>query len=251
MRRPLQGTWNIIRFNWPLYLLSAGMLLVLLVLAQQPSEGMQRGAYFLFLLITSTTLLSLLVSCYVYDLSGLYKLNWLNGLTTEEKAAIVNIHAGFDETSALLKARFKSAEMTVLDFYDPARHTEASIRRARKAYPSYPDTRQVSTGAIPLDDNSIDYVFVIFAAHEVRNEEERIAFFKELNRIVKPSGQIVVTEHLRDMVNFMAYNIGFFHFHAKASWCKTFSSSGLRIREEFKVTPFVSTFMLVKNGASS
>lgn len=52
-------------------------------------------------MILITTSVSLLVSYYVYDLSDLYKLNWLHELVANLKRdlKIVNIHAGFDETS--------------------------------------------------------------------------------------------------------------------------------------------------------
>ena len=91
---------------------------------------------------------------------------------------------------------------------------------------------------------------LIFAAHEIRNEEERSLFFKELARILKPGGNIVVTEHLKDLPNFMAYNIGFLHFHSKRSWLTTFKSADLILKKETKQTPFISTFILCKNGNS-
>ena len=251
MRKPFQGTWNIIRFNWHFYLLALGLLLLLTLLAAYVEEPLRLVLYLLSLGIISTTLLSLLVSCYVYDFSELYTLEWLNGLKVEDRSSIVNIHAGFDETSVLLSGKFGSTAMSVLDFYDPAQHTEVSIKRARKAYPPYPGTIKAASAALPLPDNSTDTVFVIFSAHEIRNEEERTAFFKELNRVIKPAGQIVVTEHLRDTVNFLAYTIGFFHFYSKASWLKVFQSSALSLQKEVKVTPFISTFILTKYGASS
>lgn len=89
---------------------------------------------------------------------------------------------------------------------------------------------------------------MILSAHEIRNEIERIELFKELNRVIKLNGQIYVTEHLRDFPNFLAYNIGFFHFHTKSSWLKTFNDANLKIRQEIKLTPFISTFILYKNG---
>ena len=73
-------------------------------------------------------------------------------------------------------------------------------------------------------------------------------FFKELNRITKNDGQIVVVEHLQDVANFLAYNIGFFHFHTKATWLKTLYAAGLRVQKEIKITPFITTFILQKNG---
>ena len=43
-------------------------------------------------------------------------------------------------------------------------------------------------------------------------ETERTLFFKELHRILKREGELVIVEHLRDLPNFLAYTIGFFHY---------------------------------------
>jgi ubiquinone/menaquinone biosynthesis C-methylase UbiE len=101
---------------------------------------------------------------------------------------------------------------------------------------------------LPLADNSMDAVFVILAAHEIRNSDEREKFFAELNRVIKPDGKIIVVEHLQDAANFLAYNIGFRHFHRYATWLQSFSQAGLTIQEEVKITPFLTAFTLSKNG---
>src|SRR5690606_22198176 len=99
---------------------------------------------------------------------------------------------------------------------------------------------------LPFPDSSFDYCLAIFSAHEIRNEDERKAFFSELSRISKSEGQIIVTEHLRDLNNFMAYTIGFFHFHSKSSWLKIFEASSLKVKQTIKSTPFITTFILEK-----
>jgi ubiquinone/menaquinone biosynthesis C-methylase UbiE len=73
-------------------------------------------------------------------------------------------------------------------------------------------------------------------------------FFKEINRVTKPNGQLFVTEHHRDFYNFLAYNIGFFHFHTFQTWSKTFKNSGFIIKDKIKTTAFVTTYILEKNG---
>ncbi|MEZ4884302.1 MAG: methyltransferase domain-containing protein [Chitinophagales bacterium] len=251
-RKPFQGVGNIIRFNWHFYVLSLLALAVLFFL-QSYTVGLLQWLILLSILgIVVTTFVSLLVSYYVYDLSPLYQLKWIDNLKSMPKSAnIVNVNAGFDETSVLLKDQFPDANLTVLDFYDPTKHTEISIKRARKAYPPYPNTQTIATNFIPLKDNAINAVFAILSAHEIRNEAERIVFFKELQRVLQPRGQIVVTEHLRDTANFMAYNIGFFHFHSKSTWLKTFGGAELKVVKEVKTTPFISTFILEKNGTTS
>ncbi len=249
VRKPFQGVWNIVRFNWHFYILAIGFFIGLIIINKHISGHYHSLISLLVVLLFTTTLISLLVSFYVYDISNLYKLNWLGD--NNDCIKVVNIHAGFDETSFLLKAKFENAELIVLDFYNPIKHTEVSIKRARNAYPSYPDTKRITTSNLTLKDNIIDKIFVTLSAHEIRNENERLIFFKELYRILKPGGQIFMTEHLRDAANFMAYNIGFFHFLSKQSWYRTFKLSDLIIKSERKITPFITIFTLEKNGATA
>ncbi len=250
MRKPFQGVLNIIRFNRHFYGVAV-VVFVLLILVARYNESLQWYLYGICSLVAATLLISLLVSFYIYDLSGLYHFKWARNLKDRPIAKIVNINAGFDESSEILKHRFNDSELIVLDFYNPLKHTELSIKRARKAYPPYPGTRHIKTDALLLEDDSADIVFAILSAHEIRDKEERNAFFKELNRIIKPDGRIAVTEHLRDTVNFMTYTLGFFHFHSRKTWLDTFSSSGLIVEKEIKCTPFITTFILKKNGITS
>jgi SAM-dependent methyltransferase len=251
IRKPFQGVWNIIRFNWHYFVASIGFVLVLLLLNIFLHQSYHIYSYIFCLGIIATTLISLMVSFYVYDLSGLYRLEWLNHTLTGRPSTIVNIHAGFDEISSLLQIKFPDSRLWVFDFYDPSKHTEVSIKRARKAYPTFPTTQQVSTSRIPLEDDSTDNIFVMLSAHEIRNDEERKFFFMELKRILRQDGQIIVTEHLRDVRNFLAYNIGFLHFLAKYTWHKTFQDAKLKISQEIKITPFITTFFLEKHGVTS
>ncbi len=251
IRKPFQGVWNIIRFNWHLYFLSFLLLAGLLLLTQYASSSMNKYLLLLSLLIAGTIFISLTASYYIYDYSDFYTLNWLDSLPAKDGTHIINMHAVFDETSSLLTNKFPDSILTVLDFYDSAKHTEVSIKRARKAYPSFPGTQQVTATHLPLPNSTADYIFVIFAAHEIRNEKERIAFFGELARLLQPSGKIVVTEHLRNVANLFVYNIGAFHFYSKAFWLATFRSAHLTVVAETQITPFITTFLLEKNGASS
>jgi len=250
VRKPFQGVLNIIRFNWHFYAFSASLVL-LIFLIQHFFFSLGITGTILLSLIVYSTILSLAVSAYIYDFSDLYKLSWLSDLQYDKHEKIITIHAGFDETSILLKSKFENCELLIADFYDPAKHTEVSIKRARKAYPPLSNTQQVSTTHLPLQDNLVDKAFAILSAHEIRNEEERIIFFKELHRVLKLSGKVIVTEHLRDTANFLAYNIGFFHFHSRATWLRTFRSSGFELSKEIKTTPFITTFILEKNGTAS
>jgi len=250
-RKPFQGLLNIIRFNWHFYAIAFGALIALAVLNQFLPYRIQTAFVLALILACASVTLSLVVSFYVYDCSSLYTLTWLDKLEIGRHKLLVNINAGFDETSALIKQKYPDSDLVVFDFYDPQKHTEVSIKRARKAYPAFGGTQTIATTSVPLNANSVDCIFLLLSAHEVRNPQERIDFFKELRRVLNRSGKIVVVEHLRDINNFIAYTIGFFHFYSAASWKHTFNSAGLTLVSEFKITPFISAFVLEKNGTTT
>jgi hypothetical protein len=250
-RSRFQGTWNIIRFNWPFYVLSAALLFLVVFIHNYVAGPLHIAIDILLVLTVLSTLVSLIVSWYVYDHSNLYALDWLGDLPVNGTDRVININTGFDETTCLLSEKFSGIDITVLDFYDPQKHTAPSIKRARAAYPPLPGTRKVSTGAIALDDGSADKIFAIMSAHEIRDPHEREIFFKELDRLLASNGQIIVVEHLRDTANMLAYNVGAFHFHTRAKWLKAFKAGQLKIDREIKITPFITAFFLIKDGNTS
>jgi hypothetical protein len=246
MRHPLQGVGNIVRFNWHFYLIAVVGVAIGIGFSYQLGGVFKTIGQVIAGLVLLTTVVSLLVSWYVYDYSDLYSFNWLK--FSVSPSTIVNIHAGFDETSLLLAGHFPEARIRVLDFYDPTLHTEVSIKRARAAYPPHPATESITTAEVPLSTASTTAIFVTLSAHEIRNSAERTAFFRQLKNALKPGGQIIVTEHLRDTANFLAYSLGFFHFLSKSSWLITFKEADLVIAREHKITPFITSFTLTSHG---
>lgn len=250
-RKSFQGVGNIVRFNWHFYLIAFAIVIVLWFTRNYLPTTLNWLTTGTIIFTIITTFISLVISYFIYDYSNLYSLKWLDFLNIKNNTTLLNTNAGFDETSAILQHKFPNTNLIVLDFYDANKHTEISIERARKVYPIFPNTINISTDNIPLQANSIDYIFLIFAAHEIRNKAERITFFKQLRNVLKDNGKIIVTEHQRDLPNFIAYTIGFFHFYSNKTWKSIFAQSSLNIEKEFKINPFVTTFILTKNGITS
>jgi len=242
VRKPFQGVWNIIRFNWPFYVLAAGLLLILFLLSDTLLDGYSIWLELLLLVTGLSVLGSLFISAYVYDLSVLYRLDFLGQANSD--STWLNIHAGFDESSVLIEDKFKPKAFCVFDFYDPLKHSEVSIRRARKAYPPYPGTERIITNRLPCDDKTVGTIILFLTAHEIRDDQERVVFFKEVKRVLMDDGKVFVVEHLRNRPNFLAYTLGFFHFHSRATWLRTFEGAGLQLNRELKLNPFIRLFEL-------
>jgi len=186
-RTRFQGVWNIIRFNWHFYLIAGLLFMVLLIFKNSFPPFLQPWLILGIGLGFLVTVISLLVSFYVYDCSNLYDLDWLEN---SNNLQVLNVNAGFDETSLIIKKKYPKTILTIADFYDPKKHTEVSISRARKAYPPHPKTISISTQSLPFSANHFDQSISILAAHEIRNKSERLIFFKELKRVTKSNGTI-------------------------------------------------------------
>jgi ubiquinone/menaquinone biosynthesis C-methylase UbiE len=250
-RKPFQGVFNIVRFNWHFYLLALFFFILFFFLASFGEKNIRLFFKITSILIFHSVFISLIVSYYIYDFKDFYSLNWLEFIELEKQKNIININAGFDETSAIIENKFPNGNLKVLDFYDRNFNTEISIERARQAYPAYKNTKNVSFYNLPIKDDFSELIFLIFAAHEIRKSKDRIIFFKELNRILEKKGKIILVEHLRDLPNFLAFNIGFLHFYSKKTWQNDIEKANLKITTEHKLTLFTSLFIIEKNGNPS
>ena len=242
-RRPLQGVLNILDFNRHFYFYGIVALLLLLAIVYILNLPIIISA----LIIAGFSyglLMPLIISAYVYDFSGYYSLKWLDQFIEDKSLPlkIVNINAGFDETSFLIKDKIENADLQVYDFYDQDLHTEPAIVRARRVSLVYPNTQQIKSDAIPQKDESIDVVFLLSSAHEIRAFPEKVEFLKECHRICKPKGKVILVEHLRDFPNFLAFTIGFNHFFSRKVWMEAFEAAGFSTLREKKFTPFMSIF---------
>jgi len=248
-RGKYQGMLQILSFNWRLYL-AAVIVLVANVpcLIRWRLSLLGRIAVISSFAITAFwTTLSLAVSHWVYDRSGICEWTWIKDCLPEPPRRWANIHAGLDESSPALAQLFPGTEGSAWDIFDPLEMTEASIAEARlRGAKSLPATH-ANFRALPLADQTLDAVFLIFAAHEIRRTPARREFFKELKRVLKSSGRVLMVEHLRDWHNFLAYGPGCFHFLSRRTWLSAAAQTGFIVEREFGITPFVRIFILQKN----
>jgi len=242
-RRKFQGVLNILSFNRHFYVIG-GAVLILIIISHLIFNWPDLLFWIIVLAFLYGLIMPLIVSAYVYDFSGYYNFNWLKtrDIDGADVKQILNINAGFDETSFIIKNIFPHADLKVFDFYNAERHTEPAIIRARKVSLVYPKTQQINSNSIPLKDHSVDIIFLLSAVHEIRSQQEKILFLSECYRLCKPCGKVIMVEHLRDLPNFLAFSIGFTHFFSRKIWKSAFEKAGFTSFAESKFTPFMSIF---------
>ncbi len=236
----------VVVFNWHFFLIAGlaclgGIVAIWLIpftwLQVIIAFGVFAAVYFL--------IISIIASYFVYDHSDLYKLErWPDRVIPQGATSATLVHAGFDPASRKLIKKYPNMQWTVLDFFNPHTTTETSIRTARKLFPPVPGEIQIQVDDWPLEDASQDVIFVISAAHEIRDDLERSAFFREASRIVKPTGRVVVIEQLRDLRNLFVFGAAVLHFLPYRTWQASFESGRLRKVDEFWMSPWMKTFVL-------
>jgi hypothetical protein len=242
--RELTGALKIARFNWPWYAAAAGGCVVA---AGLMLGGVLQGGWRVIGLAglcaaAGWSLLSLLVSHYVYDRSPVARGAWLAGCASSGPRQVAVLHAGQDEASEITRRTLPGARLRSFDFYDAHASRSASLARAR----ALAHSRASATAAdrLPMDDGALDLALVVFAAHEIRCDDDRAAFLRELARCLTGNGRVLVVEHLRDAWNLLAYGPGAFHFLSRSTWLRSFAAGGLHVLRETTCTPFVRVFEL-------
>lgn len=247
-RKRFAGVLQIARYNWPQYV--GGFLILVAGGAWLALAGGQPG-WLRFTVWTAAALTawwcvaSLAASYWVYDRSELYQWTWIVDVLPVAPTNWLNLHAGLDESSTTLQELFPHSEGRVGDFYDSAEMSEPSIRRAR-AEQKPPTATRIDRRQFPFAEHAFDTVFLLFAAHELRRASSRETFFREVRRVLGPTGNLLLVEHLRNFANFAAFGPGFFHFQADHEWRRLARCSGLEIVNARRMTPFVKIYLLRK-----
>ncbi len=244
-----QGAWQIVRFNPWFYTAALGLSVAGAWLRPWMwVSGFWGWAVLVgYALAAWWTLASLVVSHWVYDRSDWRRGDWLRGLEgLRSMRRLLNVHAGFDETTERLRAWLSDAEIESLSLFDPARLTERSIHRAAAYRPSPPGEWKGSPEAWPVPVGGYDAVLFLLSAHEFRRHEERAGLLRRARESLaaQPGSLVVLAEHARDTANFIAFGPGLWHFHSTGAWRAAWEEAGFEMTEALRVTPFLRVWVL-------
>jgi hypothetical protein len=237
--RGMKGALEIVRFNWPTYVLAIVVMAACLLVLPQ-------GGWLALLAVAALlgtvylTVASIVVSHWVYDRSPIADWTWLPSWLASPARSLA-VQAGFDATDGRL-ATLLPPEITVVDLYGTPGVGGASVERARRRHP--PDGPVLP--ALPTDADGCDVAVAAFALHEIHDADARTSCFRSLAHALVPGGRLLVVEHLRDVPNLLAFGPGAFHFLPEREWRRCGDAAGLRLARSESITPFVRAFLWTK-----
>ena len=234
---------DVLGFNVAMPVLAAGAMAAGGLVACSPfrppiryaaAAGALTAAWFLAASTAATRL--------VFERSGLTRYAWLTEALGAPPRRWVNLTTGFDDTTGTLARLWPHSRYLACDRFDPAAPHEPALLRARAIRP--PRGVTVEPGrSLPIESASVDAVFLLMAAHEVRDPAARGALFADAARVLGPGGRLVVVEHARDLANAAAFGPGVLHFSPPEVWRRAGRGAGLRLVSEARRTPFVRAFV--------
>jgi SAM-dependent methyltransferase len=231
-----RGVGQVLRYNWPAYAGAAAFLALAMIAPRRLRRPLVAagltGAWF--------AAASLIVTNLVYDRSEYARWDWPRRVLLHAPRRVAVLHAGLDNVSANLRGLWPDATIQIVDFFDASTMTEPAIARARAG--------QRHGDALQDIWPNLDAAFVVLAAHELRTDSDRAAFFLRVAGALAPHGRLVLLEHLRDLPNAAVYGPGAMHFLPRNDYITAFADGRLEILEERAMTPFLRLFVLAPSA---
>lgn len=228
-------------FNWPLYLLAGlGLLggIGLASVASLPPAARWIGGG-VAVLSAWYACASFLAFHWMFDRSRLLDWRWLREEFNTPPAHFVAITAGVEIAAIAWHEIFPNSHVEALDIFDPRVMPASAIARAHQS-----TGRAANACSLPVASGSVDAVFVVLAAHEIRDQDRRVVFFHELARITSPTGQCLLIEHPRTIWSALAFGPGHWHFYPRSVWQQLAQETGWAIVRQRSFSPFVDAYVL-------
>jgi len=105
--------------------------------------------------------------------------------------------------------------------------TDIAVERLTERFPSVPFfVLALGQDAIPRDNHIYDAVTMLDVAYHIVDDDVWLAGLRELRRVLKPGGKLIVTDRLGDQPQRVAAHV---HFRSRGDWENACATLGLRL----------------------
>jgi SAM-dependent methyltransferase len=161
----------------------------------------------------------------------------------------VHVGHGVRRTPQQLSRRLTSGRVIALDIYNPQQAPGAVLARARLAVapaPADPRLRWLegTIQLLPLPDRSTSLVTIDGALGALWQHGDRVLLLREVYRILRPEGWVVVAEPVRTRTVWLVRGTGALRLEAAIYWRRLFRDAGFNLLREQDVDGLVHYFVL-------
>ena len=245
-----QGTARHVYAQWPGYLLRyGGLILAFLTIAAGLTMGWQVLVAIGIVLLSAVFFLmlaALWTAHRLYDTDGLQSDDLLFAMSQAQPTDnLANIDLGLRQQAIMLSRHLTTGRITVIDVYNPQLATSAGLARARLQAPSTKQDPRLTwsdghISLLPLPDASVTAVFMSQVLSEFGQHGDRQTLLREIRRILKPSGRLLVTEQTASWLNWLLVGTSSAKLQPAEYWRELLLEAGFDIHRQENIQGLLS-----------
>jgi SAM-dependent methyltransferase len=165
----------------------------------------------------------------------------------QESDTFAYINMAFRQWAIELAHRLTSGQAIVIDVYSPQWAANRALARRRRQMPhAIPDPRldwrAGEISLLPLPNDSVSTAILCQIMGEFWQAGDREVLLKEIFRILKPNGRILVAERARTQINWLVMGPRALSLPTKEQWRQHFSNAGFHLRSEREMAGLIHCF---------
>lgn len=262
MREPARfsGTLNFVYAHWPYFAgLYGGMILMLLAIGYSLDRGWLSFvplATAVWLILGYLFCVSIWHGYQLYDLAGLrpyYILFDMASLAPEQD--LVYIDVGLRQRPIALSRRLTSGRVVVVDIYTPQWMPSAALARWRQQWQHPPvdprlNWRDGRIDLLPVPDNSVEAVMLCQICSEIWQDGDRELLLREVWRILKPNGRLLLAEPSRTQSAWAAHGLAAINLPTPDYWHQLLATTKFRFNREQDINGHIYCIIARKPAAT-
>ena len=231
-----------IRANWPRFAFLYGAIVVALFFI---GLSAYRGWYG-FVPITTAVILILVYFLFMafwstqklYGPRGIRPYHKLFDMgNIRSRSHFIYIGLGLRYQPVSLSRRLTTGKITIIDVYNPQWTTNRSLVRWRAQMPHPPNDPRVTwldsnIHLLPVPDATVDTVMICQILSEFWQKGDRITLLKEIHRILKPNGQLLIAEQVRTQTNWLTLGPAAVQLSPTTYWIQLLKESGFMVQKQ-------------------
>jgi SAM-dependent methyltransferase len=221
-----RGMLRYVSAHWPSHLFGSGCAVLLLILIIFSLVNGWYSITFLALALLIILIYFLAASLWtahqIYDQETLGRLiRSLHLIDPEE--TIVDIHLCSKSTAVWISRLLTTGQVIAIDVYNPQITSGSHLKRLRRSeLKPEPDPRlswrDADFSLLPLPDKSVPAVTLVESLSEFWQEGDRQKLLKEIYRILKPEGKLLLVEQMSTTANLLLKGPGIFRLRPMNYW---------------------------------
>lgn len=144
------------------------------------------------------------------------------------------IDLGLRASAVTLSHHLTTGQLVVIDVFNPQLTAGKELRRARQQAPPVAADPRLDwfdgrIDLLPLPDSAVSAIFLPMVLSEFNQHGDRQSLLREVNRILRPNGRLLIAEQNTSWLNWLSLDPGSSKLQPFSYWQRLLSQAGFKL----------------------